>query len=165
MNLRGILFGGRMPNYHQYANGLTPKEYIEKVKLREISDPVLNFQLANDFHVKKVVKNYLKGDSESKEYAVILGWDNIYDEEPKKSAKTNKTVVRLGLVQWQMRLYKGITELMEQAKFFVDAVSGYRCNFALFPEFFNAPLMADYNHLSEADATRKLAGFTDKIRD
>jgi hypothetical protein len=28
----------------------------------------------------------------------------------------------------------------EQA-FFIDAVSGYECDFALFPEFFTAPLM------------------------
>lgn len=165
MNLKGILFGGRMPNYHKFAQEISPKDYIEKVKRREINDPVLNFQLANDFHVKRVVKNYLKGDKESKEYAVILGWDNIYYEEPKKSTKTNKTIVRLGLVQWQMRLYKGMPELMEQAEFFVDAVSGYRCDFAMFPEFFNAPLMADYNHLSEADAIRKLAAFTEQIRD
>ncbi|MDT8346309.1 MAG: bifunctional GNAT family N-acetyltransferase/carbon-nitrogen hydrolase family protein [Flavobacteriaceae bacterium] len=165
MNLRGIMFGGRMPNYYQHADRLAPKAYIEKVRSREIEDPVLNFQLANDFHVKKVVKNYLKGDKDSKEYAVILAWDNIYYEEPKKSAITNKTIVRLGLVQWQMRLYKGLNELMEQAEFFVDAVSGYRCDFALFPEFFNAPLMADYNHLSEPEAIRKLAEYTEKIRD
>jgi hypothetical protein len=28
---------------------------------------------------------------------------------------------------------------------------------ALFPEFFTAPLMADFNHLSEAEAIRELA--------
>jgi predicted amidohydrolase len=28
----------------------------------------------------------------------------------------------------------------EQAEFFIDAVSGYECDFALFPEFFTAPL-------------------------
>lgn len=165
MNLRGIMFGGRLPNYHQYAKTLTPKQYIDKVRLREITDPVLNFQLANDFHLKKVVKNYLKGDKASLEYGVILAWDNIYYEQPKKSAKTDKTIVRLGLVQWQMRLYDGLKGLMEQAEFFVDAVSGYRCDFALFPEFFNAPLMADYNHLSEPDAIRKLAEYTETLRD
>jgi predicted amidohydrolase len=52
---------------------------------------------------------------------------------------------------------------MQQAEFFIDAVSGYRADFALFPEFFNAPLMADYNHLSEADAIRELAKYTDPI--
>ncbi|MDT8413924.1 MAG: carbon-nitrogen hydrolase family protein [Flavobacteriaceae bacterium] len=165
MNLKGILFGGRLPNYHKFAKQLTPKQYIDKVRERDIHDPVLNFQLANDFHVKKVVKNYLEGDKASQEYAAILAWDNVYYTKPRKSAKTDKTIVRLGLVQWQMRLYKGMKELMEQAEFFVDAVSGYRCDFALFPEFFNAPLMAEYNHLSEPDAIRKLASYTEQIRD
>lgn len=54
---------------------------------------------------------------------------------------------------------------MRQVEYFVDAVSGYRCDFALFPEFFNAPLMAQDNHLSEAEAIRNLAQFTPVIRD
>mgnify|MGYP000023169115 CR=1 FL=1 len=33
----------------------------------------------------------------------------------------------------------------------------------LFPEFFNAPLMAENNHLPEAEAIRELAKYTDKI--
>ena len=51
-----------------------------------------------------------------------------------------------------MRPYKDLEELMTQVEFFVDAVSGYRSDFALFPEFFNAPLMAKNNHLTEAEA-------------
>ena len=47
-----------------------------------------------------------------------------------------------------MRLYKDFDELMQQAEYFIDAVSGYRSDFALFPEFFNAPLMAENNHLT-----------------
>jgi hypothetical protein len=42
----------------------------------------------------------------------------------------------------------------DQAEFFIDTVSGYGSDFALFPEFFTAPLMADFNHLSEAEAIR-----------
>lgn len=164
LNLKGIVFGGRLPNFHKHADELSPKQYINKVKLKEIHDPVLNFQLSNDFHVKRVMKGYLPGDIESGEYASILQWDNIYYQKPRKRPDISKGVVRLGLVQWQMRLYKGIDGLMEQAEYFVDAVSGYRSDFALFPEFFNAPLMADYNHLSEPDAIRELAKFTDEIR-
>ncbi|MCW8798035.1 MAG: carbon-nitrogen hydrolase family protein, partial [Prosthecochloris sp.] len=48
-------------------------------------------------------------------------------------------------------------------EYFVDAVSGYRADFALFPEFFNAPLMSEYNHLSESEAIRKLAEYTGEI--
>ena len=49
LNLRGIVFGGRIPNYHKYSDEISPKEYIEKVRRKEIHDPVLNFQISNDF--------------------------------------------------------------------------------------------------------------------
>lgn len=59
LNLKAIMFGGRIPNYHKYADKMRPKEYIERVRQREIYDPVLTFQLSNDFHVRKVMTNYL----------------------------------------------------------------------------------------------------------
>ncbi len=162
-NLKGIVFGGRIPNYHKYKDRMAPKEYIEKVRLREIHDPVLNFQISNDFHPIKVLKGYLEGDKASDEFAVLLEWNNIYHEKPMKGTRGPKKIVRLGLIQWQMRPYRDVDELMQQAEYFVDAVSGYRCDFALFPEFFNAPLMAEFNHLSEADAIRELAKLTEGI--
>lgn len=163
LNLRGIAFGGRIPNYHKYADKFSAKEYIERVRRREIHDPVLNFQISNEFHPSKILKGYLEGDEASNEFAVLLEWDNIYYEAPTKKASTIKKIVRLGLIQWQMRSYKNMEDLMQQAEFFVDAVSGYRADFALFPEFFNAPLMAENNHLSEAEAIRELAKFTPDI--
>ena len=165
LNLEGIVFGGRIPNFHKYAAEMTPKEYIEKVRLREIHDPVLNFQLSNDFHALRVLKGYLEGDAVSHEYAVLLKWDNIYFEKPTTETVTIKKIVRLGLVQWQMRPYKDAIELMQQAEFFIDALSGYRSDFALFPEFFNAPLMAEYNHMSEAEAIKELAKYTKDLVD
>ncbi|HKL39236.1 MAG TPA: bifunctional GNAT family N-acetyltransferase/carbon-nitrogen hydrolase family protein [Cryomorphaceae bacterium] len=163
LNLKGIAFGGRIPYYHRYSSELSPKEYIEKVRRQEISDPVLNFQISNDFHPVRILKNYLEGDAASNEFAVLMEWDNIYYEKPTTDVGTPKTVVRLGLIQWQMRPYRDLDELLQQVEYFVDAVSGYRCDFALFPEFFNAPLMAKDNDLKESDAIRELAGYTDDI--
>lgn len=163
LNLKGVAFGGRIPNYHKYSNDISPKEYIAKVKRKEINDPVLNFQMANDFHPEKLLKGYQEGDEASGEYAVLLKWDNIYYTKPQKKAETTKTLIRLGLIQWQMRPYKNLEELMQQVEYFVDAVSGYRSDFALFPEFFNAPLMAENNHLSEPAAIRELAKHTEAI--
>lgn len=165
LNLRAIIFGGRIPSYHQYSKELKPRQYIQKVRMKEIYDPTLTFQLSNDFHVKKIIKGYMPGDKESEEFAVLLQWDNIYYEQPSKLSVGNKAVVRLGLVQWQMRIYHGLDELFEQVEFFVDAVSSYKSDFALFPEFFNAPLMAKYNHLPESEAIRKLAEYSEDIRD
>ena len=165
LNLKAIMFGGRIPNYHKYADKLRPKEYIEQVRKREIYDPVLTFQLSNDFHVRRVMTNYLPNDEESKHYACLLQWDNIYYQPPTDEPIPTKTTVRVGLVQWQMRSYQSIDDLFEQIEFFVDAVSGYQSDFVLFPEYFNAPLMARFNHMSESQAIRALAEYTDEIRD
>ncbi len=118
---------------------------------------------SNDFHPAKIITGYLEGDKDSEEFAVLLEWDNIYYKKPSKKPITIKKIVRIGLAQWQMRPYKNLDELMHQVEFFVDAVSGYRCDFALFPEFFNAPLMAENNHLSEPEAIRELAKHTSNI--
>ncbi len=163
LNLKAIVFAGRIPNYGQHAETLSPKDYIEKVKRKELHDSVLSFQLSNDFHVLKVMKNYLEGDTDSKEFAVLLEWNNIYFDKSPKLINLEKTVIRLGLVQWQMRQLNNLEALFEQCEFFVDVVSGYGSDFALFPELFTAPLMADYNHLSEAEAIRELAKHTEPI--
>ncbi|REG89815.1 carbon-nitrogen hydrolase family protein [Winogradskyella sediminis] len=163
LNLKGIVFGGRMPNYYKYKAQYSPKEYIQKVKYKEIHDPVLNFQMSNDFHPIRIIKGYLEGDTASSEYAVLMEWDNIYYTKPNKKASSVKTVVRLGLIQWQMRPYNDLEDLMRQVEYFVDSVSAYRSDFAVFPEFFNAPLMAKYNHLHESQAIRKLAGYTKTV--
>lgn len=165
LNLRAIVFGGRIPNYHKYASEINPKDYIQKVKLKEIYDPTLTFQLANDFHIKKILQGYMPGDRESKEYATLLEWDNIYYTRKSGKLSEYNPIVRLGLVQWQMRPYQNLDDLFEQVEYFVDAVSGYQSDFALFPEFFNAPLMAKYNHLSEPEAIRELAAYTEELRD
>ena len=164
LNLKAIMFGGRIPNYHKYAKELRPKEYIDKVRKKEIYDPVLTFQLSNDFHVRKVMTNYLPNDEESMHYATLLQWDNIY-YTPKPEIVTTKSTVRIGLVQWQMRPYKSLNDVFEQVEFFVDAVSDYKSDFILFPEYFNAPLMAKFNHMSESEAIRELARYTNDIRD
>ncbi len=164
LNLKAIMFGGRIPSYHKYAEDMRPKEYIHKVSKREIYDPVLTFQLSNDFHVRKVMTNYLPNDEESRHYACLLQWDNIYYQPPTQEFISPKTTIRIGLVQWQMRSYKTIDDVFEQIEFFVDAVSDYKSDFVLFPEYFNAPLMAKFNHLGESQAIRQLAQYTNEIR-
>ena len=123
LNLKSIAFGGRIPNYHQFADTLSPKEYIEKVKRKEIHDPVLNFQISNDFHPAKILEGYLEGDKASNEFGVLMEWDNIYYKKPSKKLRPKKKSIRLGLIQWQMRPYKDMDELLQQTEYFIDAVS------------------------------------------
>lgn len=162
LNLKSIIAGGRIPGYHEYADTLSPRQYIDKVKAKELYDSTLTFQLSNDFHVRKVLKNYLPGDHESKEYATLIEWNNIYYQGVDASARSAKTI-RIGLVQWQMRLFPTMDAFYEQVEFFVDAVSGYKSDFIVFPELFNTPLLHPYNHLPEMEAMRKLAELTEEI--
>jgi predicted amidohydrolase/ribosomal protein S18 acetylase RimI-like enzyme len=164
LNLKAIVFAGRIPNYTKYSDEISPKIYIDKVRQKEIYDPVLSFQLSNDFHVIKIMRSYLEGDKSSKEFAVLLEWNNIYYDKSPKLINTRKSVIRIGLVQWQMRPLANLEALFEQSEFFIDVVSGYGSDFALFPELFIAPLMADFNHLSEADAIREIANYSEPIR-
>jgi predicted amidohydrolase/ribosomal protein S18 acetylase RimI-like enzyme len=164
LNLKGILVGGRIPGYAAHADEISPKQYIERVKRKEITDPVLTFQLANDFHPKKALRNYIPEDSQSRSYAVLLEWNNIYYEARKKIDWGRKTYVRLGVVQWQMRRFTSLDEFLQQAEFFIDAVSGYNADIVLFPELFNTPLLAQYNQEDPAAAMRSLAEYTGRIR-
>ena len=72
--------------------------------------------------------------------------------------------VRVGAVQWQMREIDSVEEMLKQVEYFVDAMSSYQSDFAVFPEFFNAPLMGLTDQSQQKDAIRFLAGFTDRFK-
>ncbi|TDR23742.1 bifunctional GNAT family N-acetyltransferase/carbon-nitrogen hydrolase family protein [Marinicella litoralis] len=164
LNLKAIVAGGRIPNYQQYAQELTPQKYIEKVKKKEVYDPILTFQLSNDFEVKRVLHNYLPEDDESHGYATLLEWQNLYYEKKQLPLiGAQKSSARVGCVQWQMRPLKSMEELIQQVEFFVDALSDYQCDLCLLPEFFNAPLMGIENHSNSIDAIRTLAEYSEQI--
>jgi predicted amidohydrolase/ribosomal protein S18 acetylase RimI-like enzyme len=163
LNLRAIVAGGRIPGYRQYAGEMTPERYIELVQRNEIYDPILSFQLSNDFHVRRIIRNYIPDDEDSHAYATLVQWNNIFYEQKQPLIGGRKSVVRLGTVQWQMRRFDSFDELMQQVEFFVDALAGYKADFALFPEFFNAPLLSRFNQDYPAEAIRGLAQYTDEI--
>jgi predicted amidohydrolase/ribosomal protein S18 acetylase RimI-like enzyme len=165
LNLRAMVAGGRIPGYAAYANEMTPAKYVEMVRNKELSDPILTFQLSNDFYVRKLIRGYLPYDSESKAYATLLEWINVYyDEEFDKLIGNQKSNVRIGIVQWQMRATKNLEDFFQQMEFFVDTVSGYKADCVLFPEFFNAPMMALTNEESPSVAIRSMAAFTEPIK-
>jgi GNAT superfamily N-acetyltransferase len=114
-NLRAIMAGGRIPGYQGYADTLTPRQYITKVRMKEVYDPILSFQLSNGFQVRKVLKRYLSGDSESLEYATLLEWPNIYYEPRPKDLYRKKREIRIGVVQWQMRPASDLDAVVNQA--------------------------------------------------
>jgi len=75
LNLRRMIAGGRLFNYCDYADKMTPQEYAEKVVRDEIKDPVLSFQLKNGFRFIKILPNYMR-DARSLNYASFIEWKN-----------------------------------------------------------------------------------------
>jgi predicted amidohydrolase len=68
-------------------------------------------------------------------------------------------------IQWQMREVSSVEELLKQVEYFIDALSNYKSDFALFPEFFNAPLMGlSPDQRNQTEAIRFVAGFTERFK-
>ncbi len=166
LNLKAIIAGGRIPGYKEYAEKMRPHEYIELVDRKKLRDPILSFQLANEFQVRRIIKDYMPGDSESLGYATLLQWENIYydaSESPLIGGK--KKTARIGAVQWQLRAVHSLEELVHQVEFFVDAVAGYKGDFVLLPEFFNIALMGLVEQDNAAQAMRRVAAYTPQLAD
>ncbi len=166
LNLKAIIAGGRVPGYSNFASELSPQEYVQQVDRQEIFDPILSFQLANDFQIRRVLPGYNPEDRASRSVATLLEWVNIfYQEEESALTAPQKSVVRLGAVQWQMRPTPSVDAFLDQCEFFVDALASYNCDFCLFPELFAAPLLGHFDQKNPAEAMRELAGFTQEIED
>ena len=75
LNLRRMVAGGRLFNYSEYADSMSPYEYARKVMKGELKDPVLSFELDNGFRFIKILPNYLD-DVRSLNYASFIEWIN-----------------------------------------------------------------------------------------
>jgi hypothetical protein len=75
LNLRRMIGGGRLFNYIEYADRMSPSEYVGKVMKRVLKDPVLTFELNIGFRFVKILTNYLD-DVRSLNYAGFIEWLN-----------------------------------------------------------------------------------------
>lgn len=73
LNLRRMISGGRLFNYYEHANIMAPLEFAEKVIKGELHDPVLSFELDNEFKFIKILPNYLE-DVRSLNNASFIEW-------------------------------------------------------------------------------------------
>ena len=75
LNLRRMIGGGRLFNYTEHADKMSPYEYVGKVMKGEIKDPVFSFGLGIGFGFVKILPNYLD-DVRSLNYASFIEWLN-----------------------------------------------------------------------------------------
>ncbi len=169
--LKGIVFGGRMPGYKRRKKQFhSPQEYLDAVLEKKLRDPVINFQLTQGFEARGILRGYDPADRDSGGNAVLMFWSNpLVPEEKKKSrsARGQKRLpssVRVATVQFQMRRINKIDEFEEQVEYFVDVAADYKADFVTFPELFTLELLSIGDEkLAPEEAIQRVADYTDRF--
>ncbi|WLR51390.1 GNAT family N-acetyltransferase [Bacillus tianshenii] len=162
LNLKSIIIGGRIPNYHKHAHEMTPREYVEEVSRSNIYDPVLTFQLMNGFTLMRINPGYLPDDRQSQRYATLMEWNNIdYRPTTKRHFKT-AFPVRITAIQYMMKKINSFDEFAQQVEYYTDVAADFGSDFAVFPEIFTTQLMSFLDEKSPSQAIRKLTEFTEE---
>lgn len=170
LELKGIVFGGRIPGYQRHRKDYaSPADYVEAVKSSRLRDPVLSFQLRQGFEVVGVLKNYMPEDMESGGHATQMFWRNPLEQESIKAKPTLGDTslperVRVATVQFQMRRINAIDDFEQQVEYFVDIASDYRADFVTFPELFTLQLLSlESKPLGPAEAIEKISDYTPRF--
>lgn len=168
-DLKGIVFGGRIPNFHRKAKKVKDvHEYIEKVINKEFKDPTLGFHLRNGYQIIGILKNYLKNDDESLGYAVHLKWDNpeYTPENTSEQRILRQNSARVVCVQYQQRKVSSFEEFAQIVEYYVDVAGDYRADFLLFPELFTMQLLSiDNEEVSPNVAIENMTKFTSRVKE
>lgn len=173
LGLRGIIFAGRLPTLAKRIKKVgTVEQYVEDIKAKKARDPVLSFQLHNDFEVIGIIKDYLSIDHESLGYGIHLMWRNPkiapVEDKPKKKkygARAPETV-RVGTVQYSQRRVASFDEFLEIVAYFVDVVADYKGDFVVFPEMFTLQLLSIENQaLSPSESIEALTKYTPRYKE
>lgn len=160
LGLRRIAIGGRIPGYAAHEGTLSVSEYVDKVRRKELYDPVLTSQLANGFSLKRIIRDYYPEDSDSLGHATYLEWVNLEYKEPQRHAQRAVRMVRVASVQYGLRRIRSFEDFETQVEFFVDTAGDYRADFLLFPELFTLQLLSLVRDGRPGLAARSLAEFS-----
>ncbi len=164
LNLESIIIGGRIPNYHNYAEEMRPKEYVEQVTQHNIYDPVLTFQLMNGFTVKRINSGYLTDDIASLEYATLMEWNNTDYMPAQKRPRRHyirSVPVRITVIQYMLKKIDCFEDFAQQCEYYVNVSSNYKADFAVFPEIFTIQLLSFLEETIPSQQVKRLAEFTE----
>jgi predicted amidohydrolase/ribosomal protein S18 acetylase RimI-like enzyme len=164
-NLARIIIAGRIPGYDKHADEMSAREYVEAVMHKQFYDPVLTAQVANGFMLKGLIPNYLPTDVASRGYATFLEWINLDHTPPRQRRYRAVALVRLAVVQYQLRPIDSFDEFEQQCLFFIDTAAEHQSDFVVFPELITSQLLSFIDAKRPGIAARKLAGFTPRYLD
>jgi predicted amidohydrolase/GNAT superfamily N-acetyltransferase len=161
-NLKRILIGGRLPNYHKFKEEMDIYKYVREVMDKKIYDPVLTFQLKNEFIIKRIIKDYIKEDVMSGGFATLMEWVNLEYRHQAPKRKISSQPVRICCVQYQMREIENFEQFARQVEYFVDVASDYKADFVLLPELLTVQLLSFVKEERPGLAARELTNFTEQ---
>jgi GNAT superfamily N-acetyltransferase len=75
LNMRGLVAGGTLKDYHRYHTQMTPAEYVHRVLRGEFFDTNLSKQFRVGFKPIAIISNYVQ-DPDTMGYAAMIVWDN-----------------------------------------------------------------------------------------
>ena len=173
LGLKGIVFAGRLPTLSKRIKKYgTVENYIEQVQQKKVRDPVLSFQLHNDFEIIRVIPDYLTVDHQSLGYGIHMMWKNPRVEDDNSDRKERAyggrlpDTVRVGTVQYKQRRVRSFEEFIEMIAYFVDVVADYNGDFVVFPELFTLQLLSIENQeLNPAESIEALTKYTPRFKE
>ncbi|MCA9026679.1 MAG: GNAT family N-acetyltransferase [Planctomycetaceae bacterium] len=165
-NLARIIIGGRIPGYGKHADQYSAREYVEAVSEKAIYDPVLTAQLANGFALQGLIPDYFPSDGDSRGFATFLEWRNLdYQPVKKRRYRHAADLIRICVVQYQMRTIGSFDQFAQQCEYFIDVASDYKGDFILFPELFTTQLLSCVEPTRPGLAARQMSEFTPQYLD
>lgn len=158
LNLRRIVLGGRLYDYIQHQDQMSPEEYAKRVEAEDLTDPVMSFQLEQGFSFSHVMPDYVR-DPRCQDHATFLEWRN-----PDFKARYRKPrSIRVSAVQYWMRKIDDFEGFSQQVRYFVDVAAAYGSDFVVFPELLTAQLMSFIDVKTPLEAIRRLTEYTEQL--
>ena len=93
LNLKRIIACGRLPGYHLHAGDMSVETYVKRVIWGDLKDPVLNFQLREQFDFCGTLDGYLPEDIESCGHASLIVWLNPQYNDKKPTVISEGSVL------------------------------------------------------------------------
>jgi len=168
LDLKGIVFGGRMPGYARAKAKVDgPEDYLRAVRGGQLRDQVVGFQLSNGFEPIGVLPRYLPEDRQSGGFASLMVWRNPYvdpNEQAEFRVPRDIESVRLATVQLESRAVPSFFGFIKRLEYFVDVASDYRADFVVFPELCTLQLLSyEKGVKSPADAIDRLTEHSEEL--
>ncbi|MDX2137789.1 MAG: GNAT family N-acetyltransferase [Chloroflexota bacterium] len=116
LNLRGMVAGGTLKDYHRHHRTMSPQEYVAHVERGELFDTNISKQIRMGFKPIAVVPNYVD-DPDTLGYAALIVWHNpdYHPERLPQRVRTPRVALALQHRKVSPHLHHGQTHHSDTA--------------------------------------------------